>query len=115
MDWNIIVATISLAFSLIAIIFGLKSLEKLGGRLRIAVLFLIFTFGAIVVKEILFFFNLFGSMFVGFGLRILMTLFVFLAMINILWMIKAIDGEYKRGEYKNVIKREKQEKQFGKK
>jgi hypothetical protein len=103
MNWNIFVVIISLAFSLIAIVFGLNILKRLGGKLKTSVIFLIFTLGVIVIREILSIFNLLQNIFVGFTLRILMALFILLAILNIGWMIKYIDGEYDK-----VLKKERQ-------
>lgn len=103
MNWNIFVAVISLAFSLIAIVFGLDALKRLGGRLKTSVIFLIYALGAIIVREILSLFNLLQNIFVGFALRILIALFVLLAILSIGQMIKVIDGEYNR-----VLKKEEQ-------
>ncbi len=103
MNWNIIVVIISLAFSMIAMVLAVNVLKRLGGRLKTTVIFLIFTLGVIVLREILSLFNLLQNIFIGFGLRILIAVFILIAVLKIGGMIKAIDGEYGQ-----VLKKEKE-------
>jgi len=96
MNNNTLFAIISLAFSVTAVLLGLICIKRLGGKLKTAVMFLIFAVGLVIIREILSLFNLLQNLFVGFAIRLLITAFILMAVLNINQMIKIIDGEYKK-------------------
>ena len=98
-----ILLVLSFAFSVFVIVFALNCLKRLGGRLKTVVIFLILAMSIGIARDVLSFFNILQTAYFIYTLRIIIIAFVFLAILNIAWMIKVIDGEYK-----NVLKREKQ-------
>jgi hypothetical protein len=99
-----ILLVLSFAFGIFVIVFALNCLKRLGGKLKRSVIYLILAMGVYLVKGVLdFFFMVSENFYVVLLVKILVILFVFLAIVNIAQMIKIIDGEYK-----TVLKKEKQ-------